>query len=318
MRLSVVSSLYRSGPHLGEFIRRIKAVLAGMGLSYEIVLVNDGSPDNALDVAVELQSKDSSIRVVDLSRNFGHHKAMMTGLAYARGERVFLIDCDLEEEPELLPVFWERLTQAAGLDVVYGVQEARKGGWIERVSGDLFYTVFNLLSSTPIPRNLTTCRLMTRRYVDALLKFTEREMLMAGLWQITGFHQAPQTIEKKSRGQTSYSWRRKLGILVNSITSFSDKPLILIFNMGLVISAVSLFFVLRIVYRKTVYGIPVEGWSSLIASVWFIGGLSIFCLGVIGIYLSKIYVETKRRPYTIVRQIFESTAGPAVEPRISE
>ena len=157
---------------------------------YEIVLVNDGSPDASLDIALDLLSRDARVRVVDLARNFGHHRAMMTGLAQARGERVFLIDADLEEDPELLTSFTE-IMRTTGADVIHGVQQARRGGWVERAGGWLFFKIFNALSNTRIPENLITVRLMTRRYVSALVSHREREMIIAGLWAITGFLQIP-------------------------------------------------------------------------------------------------------------------------------
>jgi putative glycosyltransferase len=187
MKLSIVATLYRSAAYIEEFCRRAHAAAEALvGDDHEIVLVNDGSPDNSLDIAVTLARRDPRLTVVDLSRNFGHHKAMMTGLSQARGELVYLLDVDLEEEPEWLAPFAERM-HSEGCDVVYGVQQQRKGSFYERWSGALFYTVFRTLSGLDFPRNITTARLMTRRYVDALLGHKEREIMIAGLWLITGF-----------------------------------------------------------------------------------------------------------------------------------
>ena len=186
MRLSVVTTLYASAPYLREFHARASAAARALAQDYELVLVNDGSPDDSLAIALELFHADPHVRVIDFSRNFGHHKAMMTGLAHARGELVFLIDCDLEEDPELLATFAERL-RTSGADVVYGVQRERKGNALDRLGARAFYAVFNWLSSDPIPPNLLTARLMTRRYVDALTAHRERQTQISGLWAITGF-----------------------------------------------------------------------------------------------------------------------------------
>src|SRR5262249_7421057 len=183
MELSIVTTLYRSAPFLREFHRRACAAAAKITSDFEIVLVNDGSPDDSQAVALSLCRDDPRVKVIELSRNFGHHKAMMTGLAHARGRLVFLIDSDLEEDPELLETFHRELL-ASGVDVVYGVQRQRKGGWYERLSGGLFYRLFNALSSFPIPHNLTTARLMTRPYVRALRRHRDQEMFIAGLWAI--------------------------------------------------------------------------------------------------------------------------------------
>lgn len=304
MKLSIVATLYRSAAYIEEFCRRAHAAAEALvGDDHEIVLVNDGSPDNSLDVAVTLARHDPRLTVVDLSRNFGHHKAMMTGLSQARGELVYLLDVDLEEEPEWLAPFAERM-HSEGCDVVYGVQQQRKGSFYERWSGALFYTVFRTLSGLDFPRNITTARLMTRRYVDALLGHKEREIMIAGLWLITGFAQCPHVVNKWSTSETTYTLRRKVAAMVNGITSFSDVPLKGIFYIGLVMSALSALYVGYLVLHRFVFSMPVSGWTSVMASIWLLGGLIIFCIGIVGIYLSKVFMETKQRPYTIIRQIY--------------
>ena len=303
IELSIVTTLYRSAPYLDEFYRRIVAVADQVANNWELVLVNDGSPDDALDLALALREQDPRIVVVDLSRNFGHHPALMTGLAHTTGERVFMIDCDLEEAPEFLAEF-DAAQRREGADVVYGVQDRRKGEWFERLSGDLFFTLFNHLSSVPIPRNVILARLMLRPYVDALLQHRERELFLAGLWILTGFRQLPVTVSKSSKGETSYTLGRKLALLTNSITSFSNRPLVYIFYIGLFISLVSSAYIANLIIRKTFFLIPVDGWTSLIVSIWFLGGLMILFLGVIGIYLSRIFIEVKQRPLTIVRKVY--------------
>ena len=155
----------------------------------------------------------------------------MTGLAHARGDLVFLLDCDLEEEPEWLLRFHETLRRT-GADVVYGVQAIRKGGIVERVGGAVFYTLLNRMLSDPIPRNVLTVRLMTRRYVQALVQHLDREICLAGLWVITGFDQQPIEVVKGSRPGSSYSVRARASSLVNAVTSFSNRPLIYIFYLG--------------------------------------------------------------------------------------
>ncbi len=304
MRLSIVATLYQSASYITEFHQRASAAAKQLvGEDYEIVLVNDGSPDNSLDVAVQLTESDSHVVVVDLSRNFGHHKAMMTGLAHAKGERIFLIDSDLEEDPEWLIGFAEQMASEK-CDVVYGVQAQRKGGFIERWSGQWFYRFFKALTGLALPENIVTARLMTRRYVDALLRHEEREVFMAGLWHITGFAQLPRTIKKHSTSETTYTFRRKMSLLVNSVTSFSNVPLIGIFYIGLSISLIAIIYIVYLAIYWMFLAKPLSGWTSVMASIWLLGGMIISFIGVVGIYLSKIFSETKQRPYTIVRQIY--------------
>lgn len=304
MYLSIVTTLYSSAAYLKNFYSRMSAAAQQITNDYEIVMVNDGSPDNSLDIAVSLYERDERVRVVDLSRNFGHHKAMMTGLAYARGDLIFLIDCDLEEDPELLGSFRVALRESRS-DVVFGVQKSRKGYLSERLTGFLFYTLFNFLSTDPIPRNLLTVRLMTKRYVSALIQHQEREVMLAGLLVITGFKQTPIAVQKHHRGATTYNVRRKISLAVNSVTSFSNKPLVFIFYLGCLIFFLSSMAAIWLVVRRVFFGVLLEGWPSLIVSIWMLGGLTIFCLGIIGSYLSKMFVEIKQRPYTIVRTLYE-------------
>ena len=304
MDLSIVTSAFYSAPHLEEFWVRSCAAAEKITDSFEIIIVNDGSPDNSLEVARALVAKDPRVRVIDLSRNFGHHKALMTGLAHSCGDLVFLLDSDLEEDPELLERFYREL-KATAADVVFGTQEKRKGNLFERLSGFLFFKIFNALSSHPVPTNEVTARLMNRKYVSALLQHREREMLLAGLWVLTGFTQVPLTVTKHCKSSTTYSLRMKIAQAVNAVTSFSNKPLVFIFYLGSGILCLSTGAALYLVIRRIFFDTLLLGWASLIVSIWMLGGLTICCLGIIGIYLAKIFIEVKQRPYTIVKDIYE-------------
>ncbi len=302
MKLSIVSTLYQSSPYIQAFVDRVRASAAKITDDFEIILVNDGSPDDSLEKAIAIHRDDPRVTVVDLSRNFGHHRAIMTGLSYARGDRVFLIDCDLEEEPELLERFQDEFAKQ-DCDVVYGYMAERKGGIFERVSGHIFYWLLDFLTSYSFPRNVIMARLMSRRYVNSLLLHREREIFLGGLCYITGYAQIGVPVKKHSKGSTTYTFRRKAAMLVNSVSSFSDKPLILICYIGATISLISTVAIILVIVNRVLFSIP-AGWTSLLASIWFLGGLSILFMGVIGIYLSKVFIETKGRPYTIVREIY--------------
>lgn len=304
MKISIVTTMYHSAPYLEEFYDRVHKSVTKITQDYEMIFVNDGSPDNSLEIALTLLDKDEKVRIIDLSRNFGHHKAIMTGLSHTNGDYVFLIDCDLEEEPELLETFYNELVNSDGLDVVYGIQDKRHGGWFKRWSGSLFYKIFNLLSDTKIPEDLIIGRVMTRRYVENLIRHQEKELVFAGLCELTGFDQKGLLVSKAFKGKTSYSIPKRIAIIVNSVTSFSNKPLILVFYLGTIISVISGFFVLKILMQKMLHDIPISGWTSLIVSIWFLSGLVLFSLGIIGIYISKLFIEVKNRPYTIVRKIY--------------
>ncbi len=304
VKLSIVTTLYKSAPYLSEFHRRAGAAARQLvGTDYEIIMVNDGSPDDSLDLAVKLSQKDSHVVVVDLSRNFGHHKAMVAGLEHALGERIFLIDSDLEEEPEWLLDF-AALMASEKADVVYGKQQERKGGWFERWSGEIYYSVFNWLCNIDHPRNIVTARLMSRRYVDALLQYKEREAVISCLWVSTGFKQCEKTVKKHMSSSSTYSLPRKIEHAMNAIASFSEVPLKLIFYLGISILACALGYAGYLSFNRMVLSRPLDGWTSVMVSIWVFGGMIISFIGVIGIYLAKVFSETKQRPNAIIRDIY--------------
>ena len=305
IELSVVTTMFRSAPYLLEFHRRVSGEAAKLTDDYEILFVNDGSPDESLAIALTLRETDSHVKVVDLSRNFGHHKAMMTGLRHAAGKRIFLIDCDLEEEPELLGRFDAVLAANPQADVVYGVQSARKGAWFERISGKLHYAILHALWDLQLPENVVVARLMTRRYVDNLIAHPESELVISGLWLSTGFTQLPVPIVKHDKGSSTYDLRRKSALMIRSITAFSDKPLVYIAYFGFAISALSVIYTVYLISRFLFFGRAPEGYTSLIVSVWLLGGMIIFSVGIVAIYLSVMFVEIKRRPLTVVREVYE-------------
>jgi putative glycosyltransferase len=304
MRLSLVTTLYYSAPYIEEFYRRARTAAEAITPDYEIIFVNDGSPDESLAAAIALHERDEHVRVIDLSRNFGHHKAIMTGLMHACGELVFLIDSDLEEEPELLTGFYKEF-QKNEADVVYGVQKKRKGARFEQVSGKLYYFLFNLLTGYKAAANVLTARLMSGNYVRALIEHREQEFDIMGLWSLTGFTQKALTVSKKFKGTSVYNIRRKLSLFINTVTAFSSRPLLAMFMLGVIIFGISLAIFAVLLAVNLFGGGRIDGWLLAAASIWTLGGLIITCLGTIGIYISKIYIETKRRPYTIIRKIYE-------------
>ncbi len=303
MKLSIVTTLYYSSAYINEFYKRTKKTAEGITKDFEIIFVDDGSPDNSLELAVAIAEHDSRVKVIELSRNFGHHKAIMTGLRHARGDYIFLIDSDLEEEPELLKIFWEKMQEENDLDVVYGYQAARKGNWFERVSGKIFWNMINKMSYIDIPENMITARLTTRRYNDSLLEYNENQIFLGGVWPDVGFKQIGVKVNKHDQSNSTYTFSKKISMFIDSITSFSNKPLVYIFNTGLLITLISLIYIVKLIYDKIVLNISIEGWSSIVVSIWFFGGLIILSLGIIAMYLSKMFLEIKRRPFTIIKKI---------------
>jgi putative glycosyltransferase len=275
---------------------------------YEIVFVNDGSPDDSLQILIALQVSDPNIQIVDLSRNFGHHAAIVAGLAHAKGQRVFLVDCDLEEQPEWLQLFFVKMDESAA-DVVFGVQRERVASRFSNLLREMFWSTLNMMSMVSMPHNPMTCRLMSRRYVDALLGVGDHVLYLAGVFAWTGYTQASIPLKKAPRLRTrksTYGLVRKIVQVVDSFTSFSTLPLSLIFFFGLIVWLVTMLFAVLLLVKKLLHPeMVLSGFVSIMISIWFLGGATILVLGVIGLYVAKVFQEVKRRPLYIVRNVYQ-------------
>jgi putative glycosyltransferase len=313
IELSVVTTLFRSESTVDEFYSRVTAAAPAVTPSFEIVFVDDGSPDGSGARVRQLAARDPRVVLVELSRNFGHHQAATAGLRHARGERIFILDVDLEEQPEWLPEFAAEMDRT-GADVVYGVSGARHGGAFRRVSGGVFWWLFNRLSETQVPPNPCTIRIMRRRYVDALLTLPDRSLFLAGNYAWLGFRQLPRVVEKKLRkSRSTYTLGRLTSLFIDAITSFTSYPLRLIFMIGSVVAGMSVAAGVGLVLLKLARPASISlGWPSVMVSIWFLSGVMIAFLGVIGIYLSRIFNEAKGRPLYVVREIVR---GASLTPR---
>lgn len=305
--ISIVSTMYRSCGFLERFLAECRSAIAAAGFTdYEILLVNDGSPDDSLAYAVSRRADMPQLVVVDLSRNFGHHHAIQAGLRHARGELVFLIDCDLEVRPAVLAEFIVKQRQL-GADLVFGYQESRKGGWFERVSGSLFWSGINALSDVRIPENMLTERLMTRRFVDALLQMGDYNLFLGGMMSWTGFLQIGLPVAKRQReGRSSYTLFKRVQLMVNAVSSFSSKPLTWLFNIGVSITLVSFTYVAYLMFRKLAFGDALLGFTSMMGLIAMSLGIMTTALGLVGIYLGKVYNQVQNRPTFIVKDIYRS------------
>ncbi len=277
-----------------------------MGPEDELILVDDGSPDNSLALARAHAAIDPRITVVELARNFGHHVAILAGLSQARGERVFFVDSDLEEAPELLTEF-ATVMDANGVDVVFGIHDHSHGSLLRKATSRAFWRFFNWASDNATPLNICNVRLMSRRYVDALVSLPESNVFLGGMFHWVGFRQIGIPIERRPRSTDStYSILARVALAVRSVISFSTAPLKGMFLLGTIISTFSALLAVYFVVLKIVDPTIQVGFTALIISIWFLSGIIIACLGVIGIYLAYMYTETKRRPRVVVRDVFRA------------
>jgi len=308
MKLSVVTTLYKSKPFLEIFLKEIIDNIQLIKINdFELVFVNDGSPDDSVEYLLEKRKEIPQIKIIDLSRNFGHHYAIQAGLNYASGEYVFLIDNDLETPPSVLVDYYKEIKNDSTLDVVYGFQETRKGNFIEKKAGSIFWVLINKLSDTNIPHNILTERLMTKQYVNELLRLQDANLFLGGMMHWVGFNQKGIPVKKGQReGASTYSITRRAELMLQAITSFSGKPLEWLFYFGLLISVSSIFFLVYLTFQKILHEDKVQlGWTSIVAiNVLILGVISTF-LGLIGIYIYKIFRQIQGRPNVIIKKIYE-------------
>ena len=283
----------------------------------ELIFVNDGSTDRTLDILLNIAAGDPSLRIIDLSRNFGHQYAISAGIEAARGEAVILIDADLQDPPEVMPQMLEQWR--AGFQVVYGVREQRAGeSRFKLWSAALFYRLLQQLSDTKIPLDTGDFRLLDRAVVDVLLQMPEYHRYLRGLISWMGFRQFGLRYARDVRyaGETKYSLGKMLKLAMDGITGFSDKPLFLVGYFGFAITFTTLVLIVWEIINKLLHPhSSVWGWTSLLIVILFLGGVQLMSIGLIGQYIGRIYTETKRRPLYIVARRYHF---PSAEQRSDE
>jgi polyisoprenyl-phosphate glycosyltransferase len=301
--LSVVAPCFNEEGVLPEFVRRVAAVLDGIGGTAEIVLVDDGSRDGTWAVITEAAARDPRVIGVRLMRNHGHQLALTAGLSVCRGERILIIDADLQDPPELLPDMIQLMDQ--GADVVYGRRRKRAGeSLFKRASAALFYRLIGRMTDVEIPSDAGDFRLVTRRVLDLLLAMPERHRFIRGMVAWIGGKQVPLLYDRDARaaGESKYPLGKMIRFAVDAITAFSVVPLMASMTIGWIMALVGLaFFAYSIV--GWVLGQNLPGWTSLMAALGLLGGMQFLMLGIIGAYLGRLYDQSKGRPLFMIRDI---------------
>jgi glycosyltransferase involved in cell wall biosynthesis len=301
-RLSVVVPCYNEQENLDDFFHRLIPVLEGVGLTWEIVCVNDGSRDDTLAALTAWHGKEPRIKVLGLSRNFGKECALSAGLSEARGDAVVPMDADLQHPPEVIPDMVAKWRE--GFDVVYAVRKDRVGqSLLSRLQAKAFYWVFDRLCEVPLPREVGDFRLLDRKVLDVINSMPERTRFMKGIFAWVGFRQTgvPYDQEERHHGETKFSVVALLRFAFDGLVAFSDTPLRIGALIGAVISAIAFFYIVVRVVRTILFGIDVPGYESIITIMLFLGGVQLITLGVIGHYLGRVFNEVKGRPLFIIR-----------------
>ena len=299
LTLSVVVPAYNEEEVLPAFHKRLCDVLDKLSISSEILYINDGSNDKTLEVLNTLQ--DSRVAIIDLSRNFGKEIAMTAGLDHAKGEAVIVIDADLQDPPELIPEFIKKWQE--GYDVVYARRTARDGEtFIKKATAKLFYRFINGVSRVKIPEDTGDYRLLSRRAVEALKQLRETHRFMKGLFAWIGYPQVAVDYRRDPRfaGKTKWNYWHLWNFALEGITSFTINPLKIASYIGLTTSVVSFTYALFVIYKTLFFGEPVQGYTTLMVVILFLGGVQLMSLGVIGEYLGRMFNETKHRPLYLI------------------
>lgn len=303
IQLSVIVPIYNEEGNITELYERITETLISITENYEVIFVNDGSRDNSLPMLLQLAEKDSHIFYIDLSRNFGHQLAVSSAIDACRGEAVVIIDADLQDPPELIKDLYIKLKE--GYEVVYATRSQREGeSYFKKITAKLFYKILANFSSVKIPVDTGDFRIMDRKIVDLLKKMPEQNKFLRGQIAWMGFRQTSISFHRQERkqGQTGYPLSKMLNFALDGITSFSDVPLKLVTRLGFFISMISFLVIIYAIYSHFVLHRTITGWTSLIISSMFIGGVQLFSIGIIGEYISRINRNVLQRPLYIINK----------------
>ena len=299
--LSVVVPCFNEAPVLPTTHERLTAVLATVGMPWEILYVDDGSHDRTAELLMAFAAGDERVKVISLSRNFGHQLAVTAGLNHAAGAAVVLIDADLQDPPEVIATMLDRWRE--GYDVAYGLRTQRAGeSRFKRWTARLFYRLINRLSDVPIPLDVGDFRLLSRRAVDAFNAMPECDRFIRGMVAWVGFRQVavPYSRDRRHAGESKYPLRRMLRFAWDGIVSFSDAPARFATTVGFVVLAIAAVVATQVFVAYFFARDPVPGWTSTFLAILFLGGMQSLCIGILGEYITRIYREVKRRPLYLV------------------
>ncbi len=301
--ISIIVPMYNEEEVLEAFYKRVAVVMEKIDYSVELLFVNDGSKDSSLNIVRCLQKGDSRVKYVDLSRNFGKELAMAAGFDYVKGDAVVVIDADLQDPPELILdmiKYWE-----VGYDDVYAKRTSRKGEtFIKKITSKLFYRLLEFSSNVPIQKDTGDFRLLSNKALKSLRELRETQRYTKGLFSLIGHHKKEILYERDPRiaGTTKWNYFKLVDLAIEGICCFTTAPLRLAIFLGLTVSFFSFIYMFIIIYQKIFTEVKVDGYSSIMCAVLFLGGIQMFSIGIIGEYLGRIFNETKNRPLYFINE----------------
>lgn len=301
--LSVVTPVYKAEACLDELCRRLVAALESISPRFEIIMVEDASPDGSWAAIARIAAAEPRCRGIRLARNFGQHYAITAGLEHAAGEWIVVMDCDLQDQPEEIGKLC-RAAQEGGFDVVFGRRLRRRDPWFKRMSSKTFYAVYNYFTDSRFDNTVANFSISRRPVIGEFLRMREHNRSFPLFIRWLGFSVGYVDVAHAERfaGKTSYTLRKLLLLSAESILSQSNKPLHLSIALGLLLAAGAFLVALYFTGKYFLSGVPVTGWTSTMVSLWFIGGILLANLGILGLYLGRVFNEVKNRPLYVVRQ----------------
>jgi dolichol-phosphate mannosyltransferase len=306
IEISVVIPVYGCRACLEELHRRLVSALAAITQSYEIILVNDACPQNSWEVIKQIALKDPRVKGLDLSRNFGQIRAITAGLHYAEGDWVVVMDCDLQDQPEEIIRLYNKAQE--GYDVVFARRAIRKDTLLKKLSSRVFYAIYSYFTAGAFDSTICNFSISRRMVMDGYKRMGDQNRAFTLFIKWMGFKSTAIDInhDERGSGKSSYTFKKQFHLALEIITTQSNKPLILSIKVGLSVALMSFLYALFIVVRYFTQGISVSGWASLIVSLYFVGGIILAQLGVLGLYIGYVFDQTKARPLYVVREVVEN------------
>ena len=302
MKISIVSPVFRAGNIIPQLVNQIQQEVKKITNDYEIILVEDGSEDNSWQVIDDICQQDSTVVGIKLSRNFGQHYAITAGLEASRGDWVVVMDCDLQDRPDEIPNLYDKALE--GYDLVFAQRVERQDGFLKRLSSRLFYMVFSYLTDTKQDSSVGNFGIYHKKVVHALLSMGDHIRYFPTMSRWVGFHHIylPVKHSERTEGKSSYSLKALMQLAFDNMIAFSDKPLWLMVKFGAIISLTSLGVGVYYLFLFLLDKITEPGFTTLTVSIWFLSGIIIFMLGIVGIYVGKTFEKTKSRPAYIIQE----------------
>ena len=303
MDISVIIPVYNEEKNIQNLYHRLSKVLHGLGVSYELIFVNDGSKDASIGLIKVLSKKYESVKYIDFSRNFGHQIAVTAGLDKTSGDAVVIIDADLQDPPELIIEMYQKRLE--GFEVIYAKRKNRRGeNFLKLLTASVFYRLLAKMTSISIPVDTGDFRMIDNKIVEVLREMPEKNKYLRGQISWIGFNQTFVEYERQERqaGATGYTYRKMLHFALDVITAFSDVPLKIVTYFGFIVSVIAFFVAIYALLAKFVWENSVPGWTSLMIAILFIGGIQMIAIGIIGEYLSRMNHNIRNRPLYIIRE----------------